>query len=154
MTHMAQTSTEVLLDHGIAITQLLQLMDNFTALVKEENAQLARGLPSSPQSIVARKNEMADMLEVWARAATSRKFNLALVNGHLQARFVSQLSLFQAAMNENVCRIEAAIEASSKRIDAVMMAVREQMKPVRPYGPDGQLHHHRSECSVGRGARI
>jgi hypothetical protein len=43
-------------------------------------------------------------------------------------------------MNENVARLEAAIEASRRRIDAVMSAIRQEMTDVSPYRADGKTH--------------
>lgn len=158
MTCPAQSSIQASIgyemDHEVAIAQLLELMENFTALVKDENQQLARGLPASPQSIVVRKNEMADRLEVWAKAAAERKFSLALVRGELQAAFASQLGTFQAAMNENVRRIEAAMDASRRRIDAVMSAVREEIRPATPYGANGRPYRSGAGLSVSKSATI
>ena len=42
-------------------------------------------------------------------------------------------------MDENLVRLRAAIEASNRRIEAVMQAIREQIAAVSPYGASGRL---------------
>jgi hypothetical protein len=42
-------------------------------------------------------------------------------------------------MDENVTRLRAAIEASRRRIDAVMAAIREQISDNAPYGANGRI---------------
>lgn len=42
-------------------------------------------------------------------------------------------------MDENVTRLRAAIEASQRRIDAVMAAIREQISDNAPYGANGRI---------------
>jgi hypothetical protein len=41
-------------------------------------------------------------------------------------------------MDENVMRLRAAIEASNRRIEAIMQAIREQIASVSPYGAAGR----------------
>ncbi|WP_376701149.1 hypothetical protein [Bradyrhizobium australiense] len=42
-------------------------------------------------------------------------------------------------MDENITRLRAAIEASQRRIDAVMAAIREQISDNSPYGSNGRV---------------
>jgi hypothetical protein len=45
-------------------------------------------------------------------------------------------------MDENMVRLRAAIEASQRRIDAVMVAIREQISDSSPYNAKGRVNGH------------
>ena len=55
-------------------------------------------------------------------------------------------------MDENVTRLRAAIEASQRRIDAVMAAIREQISDNSPYGSNGRVNGQ--IASYGRNVQI
>ena len=121
-----------------AAQDLILLMEEFMAVVAEENAMLARGLPASLSSAVVRKTELAAAFELWVQAVNARAVRLETVPAPLRKQFFERLSQFQDAMNENVARLEAAIEASRRRIEAVMSAIREEMTELSPYGANGK----------------
>jgi hypothetical protein len=122
-----------------AARELAALMEEFIALVREENAMLARGLPASLSSVSERKNELAGAFERWVKAAASRTLRLEAAPSPVRKQFLERLQLFQTTMNENVARLEAAIEASQWRIDAVMSAIRQEMVDATPYGSNGKV---------------
>jgi hypothetical protein len=55
-------------------------------------------------------------------------------------------------MDENLLRLRAAIDASNRRIEAVMQAIREQIANVSPYGAAGRRTPTRS-VSCGTNVR-
>lgn len=133
-----------------AARRLLALMDEFITLVVEENAMLARGLPASPSLVAARKCELACEFELWVKAANARAIQLETSPESVRKEFIERLAAFQKVMNENVVRLEAAIEASRRRIDAVMSAIRQEMTSASPYRADGKTHavsNRNSMCS-------
>jgi hypothetical protein len=121
-----------------ATRKLLALMDEFITLVVEENATLARGLPSSLALVAARKGELACEFELWVKAANARAIRLETAPEPVRTQFIERLAVFQTVMEENVARLEAAIEASRRRIDAVMTAIRQEMTDVSPYRANGK----------------
>lgn len=123
-----------------AARRLSALMEEFITLVVEENAMLARGLPASLSLVAARKNELACEFELWVKAANARAIRLETSPEPVRKEFIERLAVFQKVMNENVARLEAAIEASRRRIDAVMSAIRQEMTDVSPYRADGKTH--------------
>jgi hypothetical protein len=117
---------------------LIALIDEFTMVVGEENATLARGLPSSFALIARRKNELATQFEAWVKAAVAREFQVAEASPAVRARFVERLTRFQSIMNENLVQLEAAMQASRLRIEAIMTAIRDEMADASPYGANGK----------------
>jgi hypothetical protein len=51
-------------------------------------------------------------------------------------------------MDENLVRLRAAIDASNRRIEAVMQAIREQIASVSPYGAGGRRTAHAMSCTT------
>jgi hypothetical protein len=52
-------------------------------------------------------------------------------------------------MDENMTRLRAAIEASQRRIDAVMAAIREQISDNSPYNAKGRINGHSASYATG-----
>lgn len=121
-----------------ATRKLLALMDEFITLVVEENAMLSRGLPAAMSLVAVRKGELACEFEMWVKAANARAIRLETASEPVRQQFIERLAVFQQVMNENVARLEAAIEASKRRIDAVMSAIRQEMTDVSPYRANGK----------------
>lgn len=137
-----------------AAEELVALIDEFIAVVREENAMLARGLPASLSVVAKRKAELAAAFEVWVNAATARTFRIDMATGPVGKRFLDRLALFQETMNDNIAHLEAAMEASRRRIDAVMAAIREEMVDASPYGANGKTYHVSSHTATRPGTYI
>lgn len=137
-----------------AAEALLILIDEFIAVVREENAMLARGLPASLSVVAKRKAELAAAFEVWVNAATERTFRIDMASESVRKRFLDRLAFFQETMNDNIGHLEAAMEASRRRIDAVMAAIREEMIDASPYGANGKTYHMSSHTAVRPGTYI
>jgi hypothetical protein len=120
--------------------QLITLIDEFVEVVLEENALLARGLPASLALVGQRKNALADAFEAWVKATPALQWHLKKTSAPVRLRFMERLGEFQRVMNENVARLEAAMEASRRRIDAVMTAIRTEMIEAAPYGANGRTY--------------
>jgi len=137
-----------------AAEALVALIDEFIGVVKEENAMLARGLPASLSVVAKRKAELAAAFEVWANAATARTFRIDMASEPVRKRFLDRLTFFQETMNDNIVHLEAAMEASRRRIDAVMAAIRDEMVEASPYGANGKTYHVRGCTAVRPGTYI
>lgn len=121
-----------------AAQKLLMLIEQFIAVVTQENAMLARGLPASLSSVAEQKAILADAFEAWVQATQARQFRLDGLSKQTRDRVLGCLDAFQKAMAENMARLEAAMEASRRRIDAVMSAIRAGMTDAQPYGANGK----------------
>ena len=150
-------STSITLDRAAdprieaAAHKLIALIDEFIAVVAQENAMLARGLPASLSSVAKQKNILADAFELWVKAAQEREFRAEALSAKTRTVFVTRLEAFQQAMAENMARLEAAMEASRRRIDAVMSAIRSEMSNSSPYGANGKkaIGTAQSACHPG-----
>ncbi|QCK88677.1 flagellar protein FlgN [Phreatobacter aquaticus] len=116
---------------------MLALVDELIAVISDENSQLAQGLPASMSLSAARKAELAKEFEQWVADIRSRRIVLAHADQPLRARISEQTGVLQQGMDENVERLRAAIDASRRRVDAVMRAIREQIAPSGPYQANG-----------------
>lgn len=137
-----------------AAQALIVLIDEFIAVVREENAMLARGLPAALSSVAGRKAELAGAFEMWVKAATERAFRIDMASDPVRTRFVERLTLFQATMNDNIAHLEAAMEASRRRIEAVMTAIRNEMVEASPYGANGRTYQLASQTAMRSGTYL
>jgi hypothetical protein len=121
------------------IKSLIALIDVLTALVMEENAELAKGLPASRLKQVDEKNRLAELFEKTVAECAAGTTSLHVRNLLLREQLLERILKLRVAMDENLVRLRAAIEASNRRIEAVMQAIREQIAAVSPYGASGRL---------------
>ncbi|WP_082770474.1 flagellar protein FlgN [Bradyrhizobium sp. CCH5-F6] len=121
------------------IKSLIALIDVLTALVAEENMELARGLPASRLKQVDEKNRLAEMFERTVAECAAGTTSLNVPDRILREQLMERILKLRAAMDENLVRLRAAIEASNRRIEAVMQAIREQIATVSPYGASGRV---------------
>jgi hypothetical protein len=131
------------------IEQLIVLIKELTSVVLEENLLLAQGVPASRSKQIARKTELAALLEKWVAEVTSRKLNIQTRDERLRREFHEHLSLLKEAMDDNIVQLRAAIEASQRRIDAVMGAIREQMAGSSSYTSSGRMRSQTASRSIG-----
>ena len=120
------------------IKSLIALIDVLTALVAEENAELAKGLPASRLKQVDEKNRLAEIFERTVAECAAGTTTLNVRDRLLREQLLERILKLRAAMDENLVRLRAAIEASNRRIEAVMQAIREQVASVSPYGAGGR----------------
>ena len=123
----------------VRIETLIALIDELIAVVSAENMGLAQGLPASRSKQIARKTELAEVLEKWVKEIAAHKISVQTNDERLRATFAERLQQLQAAMDENIARLRAAIAASKRRIDAVMSVIREQVSETNPYTSSGRV---------------
>lgn len=144
------TSPQLSPEAGCGLEHLIALIDELIAVVAEENAWLAQGLPASRSKQIGRKTELADTFEKWVGEIAARNISVQTSDERLRKKFAERMQLLKAATDENIFRLRAAIEASRRRIDAVMSAIRKQVADSNPYTPSGRL----SPKSVSFGTNI
>ena len=117
---------------------LIALIDDLIAIVSEENAELAKGLPASRLKQVDEKSRLATLFEQSVAEAVAKAQSLHVHDRMLREQLMERILKLRGAMDENVMRLRAAIEASNRRIEAIMQAIREQIASVSPYGAAGR----------------
>jgi hypothetical protein len=130
--HTGPIETE---DDGVRT--LIALIDELIAVVSEENAELAKGLPASRSKQLDDKNRLAAMFEQRVAACAAHTNKLDVQDSVLREQLMERILNLRVAMDENLVRLRAAIDASNRRIEAVMQAIREQIASVSPYGASG-----------------
>lgn len=134
------------------IKSLIVLIDVLTALVAEENAELAKGLPASRLKQVDEKNRLAEIFERTVAECAAGTSTLNVRDRILRGQLLDRILKLRAAMDENLMRLRAAIEASNRRIEAVMQAIREQIAAVSPYGASGRVAARAVSSGTSRSA--
>lgn len=134
------------------IKSLIGLIDVLTALVADENAELAKGLPASRLKQVDEKNRLAEIFERTVAECGAGTTTLNVRDRILREQLLDRILKLRAAMDENLVRLRAAIEASNRRIEAVMQAIREQIAAVSPYGASGRVAARAVSSGTSRSA--
>ncbi|XSC47396.1 flagellar protein FlgN [Bradyrhizobium sp. RDT10] len=124
---------------GSSVADLVELIECLIDVVTEENIALAMGLPASQSRHTARKLELSEMFEEWVKDVAMKNVLLGTPDRKLQMKVLERIEQLRVTMDENVTRLRAAIEASQRRIDAVMAAIREQISDNSPYGSNGRV---------------
>jgi hypothetical protein len=95
---------------------LAGLAEDLISVMRDENDLLAAGMPASLTRTVDRKTELADRLAAaWAAARP--------VPRDQAGDLIGVVERLTAMAQENVLRLEDALAASRRRIDAVLAAV-------------------------------
>ena len=135
-------SRQQVAQNGSRIEDLIELIDALIDVVVEENIALAMGLPASQSRHTGRKLVLAEQFEKWVVEVSMRRVLLQTPDRALQARVLQRIEALRTSMDENMTRLRAAIEASQRRIDAVMAAIREQISDNSPYNANGRVRGH------------
>ena len=134
-------------DANAAVEHVIALVEELSLVIAQENQVLARGIPASLSASVARKHELADAFEQWVKQVAGRRL-CAHSDDVVRQRLLVRVQALREAMAENVTRLRAAIDASSRRVDAVMRAIRTEVAGASPYGANGRLRDSRSPHSI------
>lgn len=125
-------------DVDAAVTDAIALIDQLVEVLSSENKTLGRGFPASLVETTARKNELGEAFEQWVSAVREQRIDLGAADDDLRNKMIVRSQALHVAVDENISRLRAAIDASHRRLDAVLRAVREDMAGNSPYGADGR----------------
>ncbi|BAR98657.1 flagellar protein FlgN [Blastochloris viridis] len=125
-------------DVDAAVTDAITLIDQLVEVLVSENKTLSRGFPASLIDTTARKNELGEAFEQWVAAVRNQRIDLTAANDELRDEMISRSHTLHAAVDENINRLRGAIDASRRRLDAVLRAVRDERAGNSPYGADGR----------------
>jgi len=138
MNQMVRSPLKLASSSSARIEQLIDLLDELIEVVIEENEWLAQGMPASRSKQIARKVELADLLKQWTDEIQTAQVSIRTSDERLQSKFRDRMNLLKVEMDENIVRLKAAIEASRRRVEMVMTAIRDQVKRSAPYTPGGR----------------
>lgn len=131
--HRGPKNTE---QDGMTLTDLLAVMEDLLLVLRLENDQLRTGLPASVTLQTARKTELTATYFalrhlVLSQVGTSPEL------GKLHNRLLSTAAELDLALRENLQRLNTAINATRRRVSAVMAAIRDTAQNNRPYTARG-----------------
>ncbi|WP_445682453.1 hypothetical protein [Radicibacter daui] len=116
------------------VVGMLKVMDDLCDLLREENELLSEGLPAKlslkTERKVALTHEYSQLRE--AMMQTAEVQGASRVAG-MREQLLSAAGVLDGLARENTRRIEVAITASRRRINAVMQAIRDVAEADRPY---------------------
>lgn len=132
-----RTAAEPILPGAPSVAALIDVMAGLADLLRTENDLLRRGMPAALAEMTDRKVALSDeyealMAEVRQRYAAEMAENPEL--RHTLLRIGRELDTLT---RENLQRLEAAMDASRRRIDAVMKAVLADNNRDCTYSRDG-----------------
>lgn len=121
------------------IEHMLDLVQQLIDVIGEENRLLARGIPASMTTLTATKTRLAVQLDRCMAGGDARSW-AAEADPEQRLLLFDRISRAEQAVSENVTRLGAAIEATRRRVRAVMAALRGQMaEDSLCYGGNGRV---------------
>ncbi len=130
----AETVTERPFAANAHIAELDALIDELMAVINDENALLASGMPASLAATTGRKSNLASSIEMTLKTIGAAGPLAEDERAYLDQRVL----LVQRLAQENLSRLAGAIGASRRRIAAVVAAVRDEGMASGPvYGRSG-----------------
>lgn len=132
MNHQVQARQPVIAQPE-QVLQIIDLLEELHGVIGAENNLLAGGLPASLARTVARKTQLANELDAWLEVMRSGEFGQGSEPEEI-ARLVSRLQSLRVLMGENSLAIKRSMEATRRRIDGIMRALREEPKQIGMHG--------------------
>lgn len=126
-------------DANTALSSAIALIDELVRVIECENDTLGRGFPASLVGTTTRKSALGAAFEVWVMSVRSRTVDLGQCDENLRAQLLARTKVLNETVSENVNRLRAAIDASHRRLDALMRAIREDIAQSAPYGANGRV---------------
>jgi len=118
---------------------LLATVVELSAVMAEENAALASGYPAGLVTTAERKTELAaEYAELWEELEADMAETLA-ADPEFGRRLMAAVSRLRLVAGENVARLEAAMSASRRRVDAILDTLRSEVRGAATYGTKGDI---------------
>jgi hypothetical protein len=120
------------------VVGMLKVMDDLCELLREENERLSEGLPAKLSLNTARKIDLTRTYGQLREAMEQRAEEQGVRQvAQMREQMLSTAGVLDGLARENTRRIEIAITASRRRINAVMQAIRDLADEDRPYSDAG-----------------
>lgn len=118
---------------------LLETVTELSTLIAEENRALAAGYPAGLAASTERKAVLAgEYAELWEDLGPEGAALLAQ-DPDFSRMLMAAVTALRGATQENATRLEAAMVASRRRVEAVLEALRQDSGTARPYGAKGDI---------------
>lgn len=125
--------------HGDLPAQLLAVIAELTEVMLEENDVMAEGLPAAVVATVDRKLELSDTYEELYAELADHRVKILAHDPEFATKLMEAVLRLREVAAENLTRLDAAMSASKRRVEAVMAAMRSSARENAPYGPDGDV---------------
>lgn len=125
--------------HGQLPGQLMSVIAELTDVILEENAVMAEGIPAAVMTTVDRKLELSDIYEDLLAEMIETKPACLTSDPELARKLMDAVMALRHATQENLVRLEAAMNASKRRVEAVMAAMRSEAKVDATYSAKGEI---------------
>lgn len=119
--------------------QLMDVITELTEVIHEENAVMAEGMPAAVIHTIDRKLELSDIYEELCDELRDSRPECLAADPELARKLMEAVLLLREATAENLVRLEAAMDASKRRVEAVLAAVRSEVETARPYSAEGTI---------------
>lgn len=130
---------DVTASHGQLPGQLMSVIAELTDVILEENAVMAEGIPAAVMATVDRKLELSDLYEDLLAEMVETKPACLTSDPELARKLMDAVLELRQATQENLVRLEAAMNASKRRVEAVMAAMRSEARVDSPYSAKGEI---------------
>ncbi|MCR6632562.1 MAG: hypothetical protein NVV74_22345 [Magnetospirillum sp.] len=131
--HMVDTQ------HADLTEMLMSVVTDLTEVIEEENALMAEGMPAAVTATIDRKLELSDAYEdLYAELVENRRDCLT-ADPAFANRLMEAVLHLREVTTENMARLEAAMQASRRRVEAVMAAMRSTIAEDGPYSAKGEV---------------
>lgn len=121
-----------------AFAHINGLIGDLVGTLEEENRLLSSGMPASLSSITGVKLKLANEIEAEMKSLFAEDGGQTY-DTVAKRELAERVNRTQMLAAENARRLAAAIEASRRRIEAIMNAVREERSSTAPaYGANGR----------------
>jgi len=118
---------------------LLDTVSELSELIAEENRALAAGYPAGLAASTERKTALAgEYADLWEDLGPEGAALLAQ-DPDFSRTLMAAVTALRGATQENATRLEAAMAASRRRVEAVLAALRQDGGTARPYGAKGDI---------------
>jgi len=107
-----------------ALDNFVGVMGKLKAIIENENEFLERGLPATLLATTKRKSVLSREYGALSNELLDAAVDQLLSDPELQVKLVAAGAELQAMSKENRALLERAVNASRRRVDAVMEAVR------------------------------
>jgi hypothetical protein len=118
---------------------LLETVTELSEVIAEENITLASGYPAGLALTSERKTELAaEYAELWEDLGVDGAAALA-ADPEFGRALIAAVNHLRQAAGENITRLEAAMNASRRRVEAVLEALRQDARVSGTYGAKGDI---------------
>lgn len=119
--------------------QLLNLVHELTGLILEENSVMANGMPAAMIATIDRKQELSNSFEDLCAEVMENHRDSLTADPVLARKLMKAVLRLREITAENMVQLEAAMDASRRRVEAVMAAMHSEAQITAPYGANGQV---------------